>query len=519
VALLGLLGVPLACSKTVADGGLEVLIATNLTTPTEFDTVAVTVSQQTSGGAWKVDFQNSFTIPGEATLPSSFSIAAGSGSDQLALIQVVALKNGNPIDLREAEVQVPTNRVAQLTMILAESCVGDVTIDNDEPASKCPANESCQPATGTCGPTLITTPLPTYSPSALAQIDASVGRVRLDAGHDAPHTRDAGHDATHHRPDAARDSGQDAPVDAPPEPLAIPSSANATALAADTSFVYWCAPADGGGASIMQAPLDGGRPKLFVGVESCGGLAVDDESVYWTDPKAGTVASHAKASEAGAVFATTENQPAAVAVNASDLYWITATGLQRVSLTGGMPKSVWAACHAPEHLLTLDSENAFCPVCNPVLPCGDAGPTVGVIPLQAVDGKGAEVLQGGGTLSGFAAQSGDVYQAYYDDGLPILRDQVDGGDSLDSGWGNQPAPGGMAADSTYVYWTISNTSEGFSNVPYGGTGVVAAKPGETPVTLAAMSAPAQPTPPQLAQNAGFVMWTTPTAVLVARKPR
>lgn len=84
---LGLaLGFPFVeCSgQTAQAGGLEILIATNLSTPGDFDSMEVQVSQQTSeadGGEWATLFDNDFLVPGETTLPTSFSIAAGTSAD------------------------------------------------------------------------------------------------------------------------------------------------------------------------------------------------------------------------------------------------------------------------------------------------------------------------------------------------------------------------------------------------------------------------------------------------------
>jgi hypothetical protein len=192
-----------ACSgKNTQAGGLELLIATNLTTPTQFDSITLEVQQQTSDGQWgPALIDTNFLVPGETTLPTTFAIAAGTSSDQVVQIQLEALKGGQVVDLREVEVQVPTTRVAELTLLLAESCLGQVAVVGGEVQSTCPAGQSCQPATGTCGPDMVSGPLATYDGQEVMP-DATVGAFLRDAGVDATVMLDA----------TARDAARDTRV-------------------------------------------------------------------------------------------------------------------------------------------------------------------------------------------------------------------------------------------------------------------------------------------------------------------
>jgi hypothetical protein len=511
------------CSKTVAGGGLEVLIATNLATPVDFDSIAVTVSQETPSGGWTVLFQNTFLVPSEASLPTSFSIAAGSSASQVALVQVTALKAGNPIDLREAEVQVPTDRVAELTMILAESCVGQVTIDNDEPAATCPMGQSCQPATGACGPTRITTPLPTYNPGDLQHIDASVGSALRDATlpPDSGHPR---HDAGHPHHDAGHDSGHVEHHDSGPAeastpgdaclqgctPIAIDNSGGAIAVAADDARVYWCVPREDGysdGGQIVSAPFDGGPYSLFANVGNCAGVAVDDGYVYWTDPAAGAVVKKAKADGGKEVnLATGQVQVAAIAVDSTHAYWTSNGGLSRVPLSGSGTKALSSLCRGSP-LLTLDDSSAYCLSC-PTYVCGIAG--VAVVPLAGADAD--TIIDTDGQPSGFAVLGGEVYVAYNaSNSETIAASPPPGARGLDASFTQQSFPTAMIADTKYVYWTLSIT----------GTGLVAGEPGHSPVTLAIardgyLSNTSPPFP--IAQNATSVFWGISGEIVMTPKP-
>jgi hypothetical protein len=177
-AWLAAVVLPGCSGKTTQAAGLEVIVATSgLTAGTDFDTVEIVVQQETSpGGAWHQLFDTPRRVPSEITLPTTFSIQAGSSPDQDALIEVTALKGGTAVVQRVAQVQVPTDRVAELLMVLAADCVGKVTT--------CP-NGSCQPATGACGPNIIATTLPNYTAGDENRVDAGVSTVLPEGGADA----------------------------------------------------------------------------------------------------------------------------------------------------------------------------------------------------------------------------------------------------------------------------------------------------------------------------------------------
>ena len=101
VALVLLIMVAIvACSATTEPaGGLQIIVATNLLAPTEFDTVRLEVRQEVAPGQWSSPLiANDFRVPGETTLPTTFAIVAGKSTNQNALIRVVALK-GEPLSL------------------------------------------------------------------------------------------------------------------------------------------------------------------------------------------------------------------------------------------------------------------------------------------------------------------------------------------------------------------------------------------------------------------------------------
>jgi hypothetical protein len=118
------------------------------------------------------------------------SIEAGVSPDQGALIVFTGLKESQvegrkvitEVVQRVVQTQVPTDRVAELKLLLTAPCVGKVT--------DCSVGHSCQPASGTCGPNQIdSSSLPTYVPGN-ESIDGD-GSTGTDGGAEGAEGADA----------------------------------------------------------------------------------------------------------------------------------------------------------------------------------------------------------------------------------------------------------------------------------------------------------------------------------------
>jgi hypothetical protein len=191
-----------ACSgKSTQAGGLEVLVSTSgISAPGDFDSVEIVAQQETSPGTWHQLFDETRSVPGEITLPTTFSIQAGSSSDQDALVTVTAILAGMPVVQRVVQTQVPTDRVAELTMLLARDCVGKVML--------CPKGQSCQPTTGTCGANVVApSTLPPYNPGDENHVDASMAAA--DAAGEADSRPEAGRDGADGASEVSVDSSAD----------------------------------------------------------------------------------------------------------------------------------------------------------------------------------------------------------------------------------------------------------------------------------------------------------------------
>jgi alpha-tubulin suppressor-like RCC1 family protein len=192
-AATGLAALIAACatSKTIPSTGLEVIVADDgLSAPADFDDIRLEVSQQVGGGGWNRVWNRDYLVPSaEATLPATFAIGTGVTPDEEALVVVTAFKggpSGQAVVQRVAQVQLPTDRVAALWMVLAQICEGQVTTQGpkDEPVSTCPTGQSCQPGNGECGSNAINDPgsLSTYAPGEGLDAGLAAGLVRGDGG-------------------------------------------------------------------------------------------------------------------------------------------------------------------------------------------------------------------------------------------------------------------------------------------------------------------------------------------------
>ncbi len=187
--LLGAMG----CSANIRQaGGLELVIATNLRIPDDFDSIQVRIQQQLDDGGWRPPVLDaSYAMQPPSDLPTRFAIAAGTSPDQVVLIDVTAQLSGRPIVKSEALIQVPTDRVDEYTVLLTAKCVEVICLEGN----------TCDPETGMCISNVVDpSQLPPYAPGQT-----------IDAGplEDVviPTADSAGLDATVESADTGADSG------------------------------------------------------------------------------------------------------------------------------------------------------------------------------------------------------------------------------------------------------------------------------------------------------------------------
>src|ERR1019366_4123432 len=177
-----------ACSSTPAKPavGLEMVISVDhLSAPADFDDIRLEISQPLGSG-WIKIWNRDYQVPSmEATLPTTFTLLGGRVADEV-LIALTAYKGGpagRPVVERVAQVQVPSDRLAALYLVLAQICEGQVTGAEAEPTPTCPTGESCLPSTGMCGSDLIdANGLPTFIVGQSLDAGADAGDLVLRPG-------------------------------------------------------------------------------------------------------------------------------------------------------------------------------------------------------------------------------------------------------------------------------------------------------------------------------------------------
>jgi hypothetical protein len=511
-----------ACSTSTPApaGGIEIVIASDgLTAGTDFDDVRLEVSQEQGDGGWQTLWNKDYFVPQETTLPTTFAIVAGKNGTQEALVKVTALKGTEPVVLREAEVQVPENRVAELRLVLAERCEGQVTLSGSEPVSTCTTqNESCQPDTGSCGPNEVPVAnLPTYVPGenldatpAVDQSapgggppgdgdagsapgsDATIATTRTDAGPGPGDDASTGEDATLGSDaraagdaEAPRDANgpieatttmpeMDAGVDAGPVctdgQIQCVAGSLPAALETCGSDGQWVVKSCQGGACSDNAC----QPLMLASNQNVpNDLAVDSNNLYWTNEgDAGANGSVMQVQLDGGnliTLATGRAQPVGLVVDSAWVYWAeegtSANNFQdgvvaKVPIGGGTVQTI-AQNQALPIDVAVSPTNIYWTNGGFALANDDAG----TVMMAALDGGSATTLATGQHQTQWMAidqtyvywTTGGTQAKNYADGTieKIALDGTGGAISVATG---QTSPSGLAVDANNVYWPTLGTS-------------------------------------------------------------
>jgi hypothetical protein len=138
-------------------------IQTDMNLPKDVDEIQIEISSNGSS-----IFNNTYTPlgAGGTKVPATLGILPGSNAGEQVDIRVIGLLAHTPVVLREAVTTVPADRMALLRMPMQWLCVGEVasTGPGAEPASSCPANQTC--IAGTCvDDSVDSSSLPSYDPT------------------------------------------------------------------------------------------------------------------------------------------------------------------------------------------------------------------------------------------------------------------------------------------------------------------------------------------------------------------
>jgi hypothetical protein len=260
------------------------------------------------------------------------------------------------------------------------------------------------------------------------------------------------------------------------------------AIAVDSTYVYW-ADNSGGNRGIRRMPLGGGAVTTLatVNANSLESIAVSSSAVFWTDIGAGTVMSVPLAGGEVTALASSQNNPANIAVDETNVYWTNLGtwksdettsyvdgAVMSVPLRGGTPTALATGVSKPE-AITVDAVNIYwgsVGAQNTVMQLPKGGGTA--IALNVGPGSGTT----GPGLLGIVSDGTNVYwtDEYY--GF-VLKAPVGGG-SITMLASSQDAPTALTIDATDVYWLNFGTGSVMKVPISGGTPVmVAPGPGFT----------------------------------------
>lgn len=275
--------------------------------------------------------------------------------------------------------------------------------------------------------------------------------------------------------------------------LTLASGFMANALAVDSSSVYWV-----DSASLRKVPLSGG---MVTTLSSAGGnaypnqIAVSAGTVYW--PTGTSILATPAAGGTTTTLASGQSNATSVATDGVDLYWFGSNGIFKQYLSGGTPVSLAAATPAGADAIAVDASNVY---------WLDASGGSSLLSVPIGGGQVSTMASNlGGTQNfvwGLALDSQRIYWSATSSigALPI------GGGTATTLASSQNVPNGIASDGTNVYW-VNHGDGTIMRAPAGGG---------TAQTIASGQGQLQAV--SIALDATSVYWTTGNAVQKLAKP-
>jgi hypothetical protein len=257
-------------------------------------------------------------------------------------------------------------------------------------------------------------------------------------------------------------------------------------IAVDSQSVYWTNYAANG--TVKKVSLDGSNPMtLASGQGYPDALALDATYVYWANgADTGSIMKVALGGGTPIALATNRDSPTALAVSATNVYWAEGSGLAEVPLSGSTtPIVLWTGIGVTTAGVAVDARNVYVTV-------SDVGAT-GFVAQIPLNGLGETYLASNLDYpQGIAVDTTNVYWTNWM-GATVSEEPI-GGTGAAALASNQDDPYGIAIDATSVYWTTQGLN---------GSVLKVAISGGKPIVLATN----QVYPTAIAVDATSVYWT------------
>jgi hypothetical protein len=222
-------------------------------------------------------------------------------------------------------------------------------------------------------------------------------------------------------------------------------------IALDASYVYWTASANPAGTgAVMKVPIGGGAATtLASGLNGPIGIAIDAANVYWADYRDGTVMKVAKVGGSPSILAKQGLSPFYLAVDTTNVYWtdISFDSVMQMPLTGGSATTLYAEKGGPgPYDIAIDATHVFWSSFH--------GGTVATAPI----GGGPATTLASGLVPGqggnvpIALDSLNVFFASPATDPSLVRAVPKGGGSIVTLASAMPQSPAIAVDATSVYY-------------------------------------------------------------------